>query len=168
MPRVTRFLALLLAAAVMTACSAAGATASPTATAVESTSAASGDTITVTGRDYAFDGLPDTVPVGTQLAFTNASTDEVHLLVVVRKNDDVSRTLEDLLKNGTEEEQQTMTTEAGELEAMPGGDADGTITLDEPGEYLALCPIPVGSMASPDETAVPHFMKGMYQSFTVE
>ena len=76
--------------------------------------------------------------------------------------------LEDLLKNGTEEEQQSMTTQIGALEAAPGQPAQGTIKLDKPGDYLALCPVPVGSMTGPASGALPHFMKGMYTLFTVK
>ena len=129
----------------LSACGA-GASTSPSATTAAASAAASGPTIEVTGKDYAFEGLPTEVAAGTQLTFKNVATDEEHLLVVVRKNDNATR----------------------ELEAAPGQSASGTITLDKPGEYLALCPIPVGSMAGPASDAMPHFMKGMYQVFTVK
>lgn len=155
-------------AGTLAACGSA-ASASPSATqASQASASAGGPTIAVSGRDYAFEGLPTTVAVGTQLTFKNVSDDEEHLLVVVRKNDDATTDLEDLLKNGTEEEQRSMTTQVGELDAAPGETASGTITLDQPGEYLALCPIPVGSMSGPSPDAMPHFMEGMYQVFTVE
>lgn len=156
----------------LSACGAgAGSSASATTSATAAASAgeaASGDTIAVSGKDYAFEGLPTEVAAGSKLSFKNVSDDEDHMLIVVRKNDDTTRDLEDLLKNGTEEEQQTMTTQVGELEAAPGQEASGTITLDKPGEYLALCPIPVGSMSGPASDAMPHFMEGMYQVFTVK
>lgn len=166
-------LGLATGLAVSLAACGAGASSSPAASSAASgaaSNAASGPTIAVTGSDYKFDGLPAEVAKGSQLTFKNAATDEQHLLVVVRRNDDVTRDLEDLLKNGTEGEQQSMTTQVGELEAAPGQAASGTITLDQPGQYLALCPIPVGSMASagPAADAMPHFMKGMYQVFSVK
>lgn len=157
-------------AVTLAACgSGAGSSSSATAGAAGS-QAASGPTIAVTGKDYAFEGIPSEVSAGSSLTFKNVATDEEHVLVVVRKNDDATKELEDLLKNGTEEEQQSMTTQIGALEAAPGESAHGTITLDEPGEYLALCPVPVGSMASsgPAADAMPHFMKGMYALFTVK
>ena len=162
-------LGLATGLAVSLAACGAGASSSPAASSAAS-NAASGPTIAVTGSDYKFDGLPADVAKGSVLTFKNAATDEDHLLVVVRRNDDVTRDLEDLLKNGTEDEQQSMTTQVGELEAAPGQSASGTITLDQPGQYLALCPIPVGSMASggPAADAMPHFLKGMYQVFTVK
>jgi plastocyanin len=151
----------------LAACGAGTASSPATSTASSAASAAaSGPTIEVTGKDYAFEGLPTEVAAGTQLTFKNVATDEEHLLVEVRKNDDATRELEDLLKNGTSEEQQSMTSQVGELEAAPGQSASGTITLDKPGEYLALCPIPVGYMAGPASDAMPHFIKGMYQYFT--
>jgi uncharacterized cupredoxin-like copper-binding protein len=154
----------------LAACSGTGssATTSASATASAAASAASGPTIAVTGSDYKFEGLPTEVASGTQLTFKNSATDEEHLLIVVRKNDDATKELEDLLKNGTEEEQQSMTTQVGELDAAPGQAASGTIKLDQPGQYLALCPIPVGSMSGPASDAMPHYMKGMYQLFTVK
>jgi len=154
----------------LAACSGTGssATTSASATASAAASAASGPTIAVTGSDYKFEGLPTEVASGTELTFKNSATDEEHLLIVVRKNDDATKELEDLLKNGTEEEQQSMTTQVGELDAAPGQAASGTIKLDQPGQYLALCPIPVGSMSGPASDAMPHYMKGMYQLFTVK
>jgi plastocyanin len=148
----------------LAACSGTGSSATASAAA----SAASGPTIAVTGSDYKFEGLPTEVASGTELTFKNSATDEEHLLIVVRKNDDATKELEDLLKNGTEEEQQSMTTQVGELDAAPGKTASGTIKLDQPGQYLALCPIPVGSMSGPASDAMPHYMKGMYQLFTVK
>jgi plastocyanin len=148
----------------LAACSGTGSSATASAAA----SAASGPTIAVTGSDYKFEGLPTEVASGTELTFKNSATDEEHLLIVVRKNDDATKELEDLLKNGTEEEQQSMTTPVGELDAAPGKTASGTIKLDQPGQYLALCPIPVGSMSGPASDAMPHYMKGMYQLFTVK
>jgi uncharacterized cupredoxin-like copper-binding protein len=155
----------------LSACGA-GASASPSATqsaaSAAASEAASGPTIAVTGKDYAFEGIPSEVAAGSELTFKNVATDEDHVLVVVRKNDDATKELEDLLKNGTEEEQQSMTTQVGELEAGPGQSAQGSIKLDKPGDYLALCPVPVGSMSGPASDAMPHFMKGMYTLFTVK
>ncbi len=156
----------------LSACGA-GASATPSATASTAASeaasdAASGPTIAVTGKDYAFEGIPNEIAAGTELTFKNVSTDEDHVIVVVRKNDDATKELEDLLKNGTEAEQQSMTTQIGQLEATPGQSAQGTIKLDKPGQYLALCPVPVGSMTGPASDAMPHFMKGMYTLFTVK
>jgi plastocyanin len=155
----------------LAACSGAGASPSATASPSSAASAAAGDTITVTGTDYKFNNLPTEVKAGTTLRFKNEASDEAHMIIVVRKNDDAAKSLEELLKNGTEEEQQSMTTMVGQLEAMPGEEAGGTIEVSKPGEYLALCPIPVGSMQSPapsDGEGMPHFMKGMYQVFTVK
>jgi plastocyanin len=152
----------------LAACSGTGSSATASATASAAASGASGPTIEVTGSDYKFEGLPTEVASGTQLTFKNAATDEDHMIIVVRKNDDTTRELEDLLKNGTEEEQQSMTTMIGQLEANPGQAASGTIKLDQPGQYLALCPIPVGSMSGPASDAMPHYVKGMYQLFTVK
>jgi uncharacterized cupredoxin-like copper-binding protein len=155
----------------LAACSGSGSSATTSASAsaaASGASAASGPTIAVTGSDYKFEGLPTEVAAGTQLSFKNTASDEDHMLIVVRKNADATKELEDLLKNGTSDEQQSMTTQVGQLEAAPGQAASGTIKLDQPGQYLALCPIPVGSMSGPASDAMPHYMKGMFQVFTVK
>jgi plastocyanin len=154
----------------LAACSGAGASPSATASPSSAASAAAGDTITVTGTDYKFNNLPTEVKAGTTLRFKNEASDEAHMIIVVRKNDDAAKSLEELLKNGTEEEQQSMTTMVGQLEAMPGEEAGGTIEVSKPGEYLALCPIPVGSMQSPapsDGEGMAPFLKGMVKVLTV-
>lgn len=152
---------------------------------------AAGPQITVTGYEYAFGDLPSSVPVGTSLAFTNTG-DEVHELLLARKNDGVTESLEELLALPEEEALQKVTI-VGPLLAAPGETAAFGIGLTGPepmtalvveqeGEYLALCAIPQGLTELPDFGAAPasagatgsqapqgppHFVLGMYQAFTV-
>jgi hypothetical protein len=157
---------------------------------------ASGPQITVTGYEYAFGDLPSSVPAGTSLAFMNTGA-EVHELIVARKNDGVTESWDELIALPEEEAFQKVTT-FGPLFAAPGesatfgigpaGPAPMTaLTLDQEGEYLALCFIPQGTTELPDFSAEaapassvaptstesmapqgpPHFVLGMRQEFTV-
>ena len=155
---------------------------------------ASGPVIDVTAQDYHFEGLPTSVPAGSSLTLTNAGA-ELHEIIVVRKNDGVTESFDELLALPQEEALQKVTT-AGVLFAAPGEsasmgiDAAGapapmeSITLVDEGEYLALCFIPQGTTEMPDFSAEappsvdaaaasaapqgpPHFLLGMKQEFTV-
>jgi hypothetical protein len=67
-----------------------------------SPAAAAGPVIAVTAQDYHFEGLPSSVPAGTSLTQTNAGH-EVHELLVVRKNDGVTDSFDELLALPEEE-----------------------------------------------------------------
>lgn len=170
--RPLRTFALLVAAAVL-----AGAAVAPVAAQAEEPG-----TVTVTAQDYYFEGLPTSVPVGTQLALTNAGT-EFHELALARINDDVTESLEELLAL-PEAEVMTKVTIMQPLFAAAGTTAEGTLSLDQEGRYVALCSIPQGTAgtielpdpaASPDPSFVPeglgegppHMALGMIQEFTV-
>ena len=155
---------------------------------------AAGPVIAVTAQDYHFEGLPSSVPAGTSLTLTNAGH-EVHELLVVRKNDGVTESFDELLALPQEEALQKVTV-TGILFAAPGEsaamgmDATGApspmtaITVAQEGEYLAICFIPQGTTEMPDFSAQaappsgapaasaapqgpPHFLLGMKQEFTV-
>ena len=172
-----RFLSLVLLALVLAACgtSGSGSTASEPSTAASaatSVSASGGaeDTVTVTAVDYAFSGIGSEVAAGTTFSFVNEGT-EVHELAIVRRNEGVTDSWEDILAM-TEEESAELVTFVGQLMAEPGEEADGTLTVDEAGEYFAVCFIPVGVTSldeMPDASAMgaPHFTQGMQMEFTV-
>jgi hypothetical protein len=132
-----------------------------------------GPTITVTGVEYRFEGLPSSAPVGTTLELVNGGA-EVHELVVYRKNDGVTESFEELLQL-PDDEALTKVTMIGGLFAGPGQPAEGSFQLPQEGEYIALCFVPQGLTAiptgGPDSTAVPegtpHFLLGMVQTFAV-
>ena len=148
----------------------------------------------MTAQDYHFEGLPTSVPAGSSLTLTNAGA-ELHEIILVRKNDGVTESFDELLALPEEEAFQKVTT-AGVLFAAPGQsasmgiDATGapapmeSITLVDEGEYLAICFIPQGTTEMPDFSAEappssgapaastapqgpPHFLLGMKQEFTV-
>jgi len=144
------------------------------------TEAAAGDGLEITGVDYAFEGVPASVPVGTRLTFTNSSDAEVHEIVAVPLGDEETRPIAEivadpagigaLLGGGPP---------TAVIVASPGGDQPGAVvgdgTLAEPGRYALICTIPTG--VDPDEYLAaaaaaqggppdveggpPHFVNGM-------
>lgn len=97
--------------------------------------------IVVSGIDYAFVGLPSSVPVGTTLGFTNDGT-EVHEMAIVKINDETTP-LEELMAM-PDEETEAISEFVGFTSAFPGMSGDTTIAVDAPGRYVALCFIPQG------------------------
>lgn len=151
-----------------------------------------GTVVEVTGVEYAFEGLPTSLPAGTQLGLTNAGA-EVHEMILVRIADDTTETLDELLameaqgRDPIEEGLVEMIGDTGPLFAGPGTTAEGTLPLDREGNYVVLCFIPQGltdmsvllglgpeadpADMPPEVQAImaqpPHFTLGMIQEFTV-
>jgi hypothetical protein len=96
----------------------------------------------VSGIDYAFVGLPTSVPAGTELAFRNDGT-EYHEMIVVRLLDEVTP-LEELMAL-PEEETADLSQFVGYLATLPRTAADGAVAVAEPGRYIATCLIRQGS-----------------------
>ena len=112
-----------------------------------------GPAITVVATDYHFGGLPTTVPVGTSLTLENQGA-ELHQMVVFRKNDGVTKTFEELLQMPGDEPL-AYVTQIGDVFAVQGAIADGSVVVAQEGEYIALCFIPQGMTALPDPSASP-------------
>jgi plastocyanin len=136
---------------------------------------AEGETLEVTGVEYAFEGLDAEVEAGTELTFTNGGK-EVHELILMRINDDETRSVEELLQLPEEEAMQSVTM-MGVSVAAPGEDGEimeGDLTVADAGRYAAICFIPVGTTEMPEgppaegEGGPPHFTQGMVQEFTVQ
>ena len=150
----------------------------------------SGEAITVTGVDYAFQGVPTSVPAGTTFTFTNQGT-EAHEMVVVRKNEGVTQTFQELLTLPDQEAFQLVAM-VGATVAPPGEQAEAPVTVQDEGEYLMICFIPQGTtdLSEPGGTpgaspglespghgehspgasipvGPPHFVLGMLQEFQV-
>jgi plastocyanin len=138
---------------------------------------AASSALTVTGVEYAYEGVPQTAPAGTVVTFVNAGN-EVHQIVAARRNDGVIASLDELLAM-PEEESNKLVTILGMAVALPGETAPDTISLDKPGTYFFVCFIPVGVTAfpslAPDATPTeslvpdgpPHFIQGMVAEITV-
>jgi plastocyanin len=172
-----RFVSLVLVALVLAACGTGGsgsASAEPsTAASAAASVTTSGDaegTVTVTAVDYAFSGIDAEVPAGTTFSFVNEGS-ELHEIAVVRRNEGVTESWEELLSM-SEEETADLITIVGHLMAEPGEEAEGTLTVDEAGDYFAVCFVPMGVTSMdemPDASAMgaPHFTAGMQMEFTV-
>ena len=142
-----------------------------------------GEVLEVEAVDYAFQGLPDEVPAGTKLSFTNSSEAELHELVAMRLPDSETRSVPELLALPEEELMRLFPgPPATVLLAAPGGEtiqAVGDGTLSEPGRYAILCFIPTGAdpaayleQAGPDgppevEGGPPHVAHGMFAELVV-
>lgn len=161
----------------------AAASASPSAAASASAAAsgaaspaASGARVDVVGTDYAFAGLEASYTGPVTMAFRNEGA-EVHELVVVRKNPDVTESWDALLAL-PQEESATKVAFVGATFAEPGQTAPDMLTADQPGDYLAVCFIPQGTTDLPSldpnaseppdlGTGAPHFTLGMRSEFTI-
>jgi hypothetical protein len=128
----------------------------------------------VIGVDYAYSGMPEAVKSGiAAVRFDNQGT-EVHEMVLMRINDGVTETLDELLAL-SEEESNTKVEFLGVTFALP--DTADTAFYDlEPGRYGYFCFLPEGStpdklgdlMSGAFEGGPPHFTLGMKGEFTVE
>ena len=92
-------------------------------------------------------------------------------MTLLRKNDGVDLTLAELMEL-PETEAETMTTYVGGVFVGPPGASGNLITELTPGNYLAVCNIPAGTVAADDGsftegTGEPHVMLGMSFEFTV-
>ena len=140
-----------------------------------------GETVVVTAVDYRYEGLPDTVPVGTKFSLVNEGT-EPHELVALLIPADETRPIDELLQLPDEEidaifgaaEPATVILAATGQTDTPGAVVgDGTLT--EPGRYAVVCFLPVGSDDSilesdgppPEGEAPPHASQGMAAELTV-
>lgn len=141
--------------------------------------------IEVTGTDYAFEGVPDTVAPGTEFMFTNGSDAEVHELLLFQIPEGEQRSLDELLALPDAEAEAIVGEPLGVAVAMPGEDGtvvEGALVVEQPGRYVMLCFIPVGAdpevfraamedpSAQPPEVegGPPHVAQGMSAEFTVE
>lgn len=105
--------------------------------------------------------------------FSNSGT-EFHEMVLVRINDDVEESVEELLAL-PEDESESLTEFIGISFQAPGD--SGILYADlEPGRYAFFCFLPVG--ATPEnmeslesgegEAGPPHFTEGMFEEFVIE
>lgn len=131
--------------------------------------------VAVTGTDHQFGGVPTSLTAGPAIfSFANDGA-EIHQLLVVRLNDDVTETASELAAM-TEDEVVAKGEAVGAAFAFPGAEGHGTMNLS-PGRHLALCFIPVGATpealgeAGPDgppSDGPSHASQGMVAEFEVE
>ncbi|MPY93056.1 MAG: hypothetical protein GEV08_08320 [Acidimicrobiia bacterium] len=133
--------------------------------------------LTLTATEYAFDGIPEEVPEGPVILTLENNGAEVHEVAVMRVNDGVDETAEQLL-GLPEEEAMAKATFAGAAFAFPGSSSYGVADLTA-GRYIAVCFLPIGAtpelmsqMEGPDSSlpagaGPPHFTAGMVNEFEV-
>lgn len=126
--------------------------------------------ISVEGADYSFTGLPDDVPAGRVAVMFSNEGSEAHEIVLARRNDGVTESFADLLAL-PEEEAMSKVTMVGGTFAPVNGSSSLLVADLEPGDYIAVCFVPVGTMMTDDGPTegegAPHLAHGMQQEFTV-
>lgn len=124
--------------------------------------------IDVRAVDYAFEGVPETIPAGTvAFEFSNEGT-EMHEMLMVRYKHP-STTIDDLMKLSDREAQKVIDFLGASF--GPPGVTDLENKQLTPGKYALLCFVPVGSTsekAARKADGPPHVAKGMSAEFTVE
>lgn len=115
-------------------------------------------TIDVIGKEYAFDGVPQTVEPGpTTFTFENAGK-EPHEMVIFKLK--TEKSIKELLKL-PQQRAQKFVEQVGGTGAGPGKKAAQPVEAElTEGTYAMVCFIPAA-----DKT--PHFAKGMVASFAV-
>jgi len=128
---------------------------STTSTAVIESTTPKPVTIEVVAGDYFFEGIPETVPVGTRLSLFNSSAREFHEMVVFKLDPAEQRTIEELSKLANVElvgRRDSGAVGVGEVLsvvfAMPESEQYTYVrdapVLAEAGRYIIFCGIPVG------------------------
>jgi hypothetical protein len=159
--------------------------ASDSTDATTSTTSATPPVVEVTAVDYAFEGVPETLPAGGRLWLTNVSEVELHELIAFMVPADEERSPEELAALPEAELEGLFTGPPAAVLLAPPNDgaqinAVGDGTLTEPGRYVLFCAIPLG--ADPDaflnappsdgppevEGGPPHFTEGMVGEITVD
>ncbi|HEX2052211.1 MAG TPA: hypothetical protein VHJ78_00610 [Actinomycetota bacterium] len=140
---------------------------------------AEGEPVSVTAREYAFQGLPTALEAGPfEFSIANQG-EEAHELHIFKLADDVG-SIADLQGKSQDEAMDVLTT-VGMAVANPGDEQSFDAEL-EAGRYAAVCLIPVGTKQADahaghnaeemedivfDPNADTHFRRGMYSEFSV-
>ncbi len=141
--------------------------------------------ISVSARDYAFDGIPALIDGGSRLTLKNASTREVHELIAFKLPEGETRPVADIVKLPEAELERVVAGEpATVLVALPNSDGmavGGDGTLDEAGRYMFVCFVPTGADPAAYQAAFqnpqggppnvtggpPHVAQGMFAEATI-
>jgi plastocyanin len=142
--------------------------------------------VEVTGQDYSYTGIPDTIDAGSTINFKNDSDKELHEIVAFKLPESETRTAEEIFKLPQAELNAALGgPPVTVIVAEPGKDGvavEGDGVLNDPGRYAFGCFIPTGAdpaeymkaaQESGDEAPVvaggpPHFTQGMFAEATVE
>lgn len=131
------------------------------------------ETLALAATEYAFGGVPETVPAGIYVIELANIGVELHSMYIGRVKDRVTETLEEFLAMSPAEGSQLMT---DVVDIVVAPDEVGFWIVDlSPGRYIALCFLPVG--ATPEHMpeieagtfdALRHHTEGMSAEFVVE
>jgi uncharacterized cupredoxin-like copper-binding protein len=126
-------------------------------------------TVTVTAREYEFEGIPKTLRTGTVVFELQNEGSEVHEMAFGRIKGDAS--LEALLELPEEERSRLNRIQELGLRALaPPGESDvALVTFTRPGRYSIVDFVPVGTTSlEADADGPPHHDEGMFAQFRVK
>lgn len=123
-------------------------------------------TVNVTARDFAFEGMPDTVPVGTKISLTSAAGGEAHEMAIFKTDNPAE--IRGMQHSYWVQAYAGSTDDPG-LRLSPE-------TLTEPGHYWYICTLPFGTtnevfekkrVFENVEPSAAHYSQGMIGEFDV-
>lgn len=125
----------------------------------------------VIATEYHYEGIPAEMAAGEVGLLVTNEGNEAHEIAIMRKNDGVTETWQELLELPEEEAMAKVTPVSGGFVPRTGSQALSVVDL-EAGEYVAICFVPTGTSMSPEGevtegTGAPHFAEGMLHEFTV-
>ncbi len=126
------------------------------------------ETIQVSAVEYAFEGVPATIPAGKTTFVFNNDGEEIHEMIMVRYKDE-SLTVDDLIELSDKQARKKI--EFLGAAFGPPGTVDAGTRDFAPGKYALLCFVPVGATsekAAEKAEGPPHVARGMSAEFTVE
>lgn len=130
-----------------------------------------GSKIEVSATDFAFSEPQGTLDVAPYRVKLTNDGKEAHEFVVLRKAEGVTETFDEILQLPEEQGQEKVAFVGGVEAIGPGEENYALVPIDEPGEYLAVCFIPVGATTVESARTTegpPHFTAGMKIEFTAE
>ena len=125
--------------------------------------------VTITATEYAFAGA-EALEAGGSFAITFENKGvELHEIAIVKLAEGEERPLEELMASEEEPE----TTDIAFGFACPGQSTVVNAEITEPGRYVALCFVPVGTTPETDfstmsEDGTPHAANGMVHEFRID
>ena len=102
-------------------------------------------TLDIVATNYAYGGIADgdQIAAGLTVLRLDNQADEYHEMILVRRNEGTTETLDELLAM-SDEEANAKVTQVGAVFAAPGT-VGGTVVDLTPGDYIGLCFIPKGT-----------------------
>jgi hypothetical protein len=125
----------------------------------------------VTAVDYRFEGFDEELDAGSMIFRLQNDGDELHELALLQKDEGVTQPIAEILALG-EEEAKAFLSDVGFAFIGGPGDVAHLYTYLEPGNYAAVCFLPVGAtdfeaLDRLGEDTPGHFSQGMATDFTV-